>query len=772
MLRAIASRRTGGQAVQAIELTATNLAFQFQVYIGPPWEHWPSGLKFAWNQSAPDLLSFQTTTTTIFDESSSTLDLTDASGLPPFGMVWVNGNPLAYTGKSGNSLSGLTPLFEPFSAAIGSPVRVFWPITNYHVNDISFRAGLRGRVFSWQAKLSFFQIPKGFLSQDYSICVLRRKNVNGSWGAWHVWFMGWISDIFGRKDYVDTLDVDITVRGLTYKLENALAPDLTRGGGGGRGGREPPVVEGVNTRASSILTDLFLEATSDDWILGEPESVDSDNVVDGDLSTVWISEGEPNNVSWETPAPTFSGCVDEVFMLPWPGYGSEYQWFRIWIVGNFQVGQIRIYNHQTTWNGNTPTGYYLDLKDSALADQVVTNKPIILCYNATAFRSMFDPGDVPIIEWSALQGHSKNARRFHLGFTSGFIYITTKFAGFNDGVAWGDGSDTPSGFPFGFWSGRWVKRPARGHAIRRSPPGADTNTASDWIEEESPAPGEYRGKPRPQSADAEWIAADFGEFDWRLGQNLAADSSDPADGVIKIRPEGGSSDFDTSGLDDSGYIRVGLEIIQYSGRTEDALTGVVRGALGTKVSAHSDGERVYQIVNGLATRARKISSIQFIRKEGLWPIPYAARVLVSKYDLPRFPPTDNWQLDWSKPVKTWSRNKLHVMPVDFPEGRRIRWAMMIIDQMGSVVGRTERYYPAGTTQIEVIPGRWFDKMPSSGNISVGEFRVSYTKGSGTTLNLGSSVGPVHEGVHVVYLGGRARLNEIRITQLNMWDKLR
>jgi len=777
MLRAIASSRKGTYAEQVDELTAEQIAFDFRVYVGPPWENWPVGLKFAWNQGPPNLLTFETTLASSYDSSSdSTIDLTDASDLPSIGMVWVNGYAVAYSGKIGNSLANLIVLSDPFTASAGSTVRVFWPVTDYYHSDIRFKAGLRGRIFNWDAKVEFFEIPKRFLGHDFAICVLRRKWVSGTWTDWKVWFVGWIANVSIKKDYLNVADAEITVRGLTYKLENSAAPALSRGGGGGRGGREEPVpVEGVSTRASSVLADLYLEADSDDWLLGEPESVDPDNVVDGDLNTLWISEGEPNNVAWEDPNPSAGICIDEVFMLPPVGFGSEYQWFRIWLVQNWKVGEIRIYNHQTTWEEGEdpgPTGYYLDLSDSALHDQVIVGKPIILCYNATAFRQMFDPGDIPIIEWSSLRGHSKNARLFHLGYTNGFIHVRPKGWGSNDGVAWGDGSDTPDGHPYGFWNGPWVKRPARGHAIRRFPAGQDTDTASDWIEEESPAPGEYRGKPRAQSADAEWIAADFGEFDWRLGQDLAADKNDPADGIIKIRPKAGSEEYDTSGLDDSGYIRVGTEIIQYSDRTEEALIGVVRGVLGTRVAAHSDGERVYQIVDGLATRARKISSIQFIRKEGLWPIPYAARVLISKYDSPRFPPTDNWQLDWTKPVKTWSRNKLHVMTVDFPEGRRIRWVMMIIDQMGSVVGRTKSYYPPGTTAIELIPGRWFDKMPSTGYISVGEFRVGYAKGSGTTLTLDSSIGPVNEGVHVVYLGGRARLNEIKITQLNMWDRLR
>lgn len=50
----------------------------------------------------------------------------------------------------------------------------------------------------------------------------------------------------------------------------------------------------------------------------------------------------------------------------------------------------------------------------------------------------------------------------------------------------------------------------------------------------------------------------------------------------------------TSGFPSSGYIRIGNEIIAYTGTTSTSFTGCSRGQLGTGASAHGSGELVYR----------------------------------------------------------------------------------------------------------------------------------------------------------------------------------
>ncbi|NND39268.1 MAG: hypothetical protein HKO06_06700, partial [Pseudomonadales bacterium] len=54
---------------------------------------------------------------------------------------------------------------------------------------------------------------------------------------------------------------------------------------------------------------------------------------------------------------------------------------------------------------------------------------------------------------------------------------------------------------------------------------------------------------------------------------------------------GEGSDYDAS-----GYVRIGDEIIQYTGITTDTLTGLTRGSAGTTAAAHSDDDSVQQCV--------------------------------------------------------------------------------------------------------------------------------------------------------------------------------
>ena len=50
----------------------------------------------------------------------------------------------------------------------------------------------------------------------------------------------------------------------------------------------------------------------------------------------------------------------------------------------------------------------------------------------------------------------------------------------------------------------------------------------------------------------------------------------------------------TTGFEDSGFIRVGTEIMAYTGKTATTFTGLTRGAGGTTAQAHADNAKIYQ----------------------------------------------------------------------------------------------------------------------------------------------------------------------------------
>ena len=53
----------------------------------------------------------------------------------------------------------------------------------------------------------------------------------------------------------------------------------------------------------------------------------------------------------------------------------------------------------------------------------------------------------------------------------------------------------------------------------------------------------------------------------------------------------------TVGFEDSGFIRVGTEIISYTGKTATSFTGLTRGAGGTTAAAHSDDADIFQEIS-------------------------------------------------------------------------------------------------------------------------------------------------------------------------------
>ena len=53
----------------------------------------------------------------------------------------------------------------------------------------------------------------------------------------------------------------------------------------------------------------------------------------------------------------------------------------------------------------------------------------------------------------------------------------------------------------------------------------------------------------------------------------------------------------TTGFEDSGFIRVGTEIMAYTGKTATTFTGLTRGAGGTTAQAHADNAKIYQEIS-------------------------------------------------------------------------------------------------------------------------------------------------------------------------------
>ena len=53
----------------------------------------------------------------------------------------------------------------------------------------------------------------------------------------------------------------------------------------------------------------------------------------------------------------------------------------------------------------------------------------------------------------------------------------------------------------------------------------------------------------------------------------------------------------TAGFEDSGYIRIGTEVIGYTGKTDTSFTGLTRGAAGTTAIAHSVDDQIFQEIN-------------------------------------------------------------------------------------------------------------------------------------------------------------------------------
>ena len=53
----------------------------------------------------------------------------------------------------------------------------------------------------------------------------------------------------------------------------------------------------------------------------------------------------------------------------------------------------------------------------------------------------------------------------------------------------------------------------------------------------------------------------------------------------------------TADFEDNGFIRIGNEVISYTGKTATSFTGLTRGAGGTTAAAHSNDAVIFQEIS-------------------------------------------------------------------------------------------------------------------------------------------------------------------------------
>lgn len=647
---------------------------------------------------------------------------------------------IKYTSKTQKAFNGLTRVYtNPGDADItwgkhdsGATVSEFFEITHLATRcEVSWNE--QDGAATWRVKLDGRNYDSFLLDNDNAVVAhLRQRPKNGNldqWTDWDLWWLGYIKKCDIKDSGDRNREWNAEIEGVSQYVAAFESPPRHYG--------KNDLAEGKSVLVSSYLEDPFMEWGTGEY-LGYPD-LNGDKVNDGDLSTLWISEGEPvaNPESFVASAVT----INELMLRPPPGYNErDHQWVELsfkradggmerlkwWCLCNKQTTYKRV-----SWTPTDPeTGkpqpgitlvdWLADMNfvrmEGAGGLNTSDGEFVILCFNRPKFLERYpNAAENRVIDMRGITIGS-----FALDVSGDFLLLKNFQVRTAANVWWTDHTDSwwdanapyetadrDDGSPH--WSGPMISVPPAGHSFRRYPTGNSPDLTANmkdglsyWKEDERhPTPGYYT------SGEAEWISVDLGEMGITLEEQLeAGDTSEIKLNKIPL------------GLLAQGMVKINQEIIKYGSTSDTSLVGLIRGVGGTSPETHPAESVVYALddLDEDATLNHLISSVQWRRREirsgGKAVVPERFTVYMSDFVDPLLPDSEDWDegpgeggwedyWDEMHTVTGWS-NTTWIGPVN----RRARHVLIIIHKMtdnGRVKMNTLHVWSGQTDVIEIPP---------------------------------------------------------------------
>jgi hypothetical protein len=591
--------------------------------------------------------SVETTLAADMDYTDGTVDLVDASGFRASGAVLIEANAagevdefITYESKSINTLSGVK---RDFSATgqqgvhtIGATVKQWIDVTSY-ITGCSLGWSRQGNVIVWEANLPGQNYNRSYFQRDNTIMAQVRfspAGESGGWTDWVVLFFGSITNKNVRDDYKQGGEFTLKVEGPQAYLRSKSI-DSHRFGRNNLAENRPVTV-------SSTLLDVRQEADSGEFT-GAP-SVEGANLVDGNLSTLWISQTVPDVTQESRPTGSFYARISEIYPRHLIGYNhADYQWFEI-VIGDYAEELGIDYNSLFRYFFTSLTGWPgIELMRTDTGG-VKAGDIVLVCSNRKKFEEAFATAKYHKIIDARRQLFNTNGDWMALARSvSWHQYDTGWGTHCNDAVVFGSASypvDWPDPGVAGEdprWSGAAIPLPDYGHSLRRSPTmTTDTGTAADWIEDEYPLPG------RHESANGEWASVELPAMTATLAAQLDAGYTTDAELT------------NLDGLTESGRVQIDIEWIDYASldRANNKIVGLTRGVGDTTDATHAASTPVYQVENGVATNTLRISSVAWRRRtvynSTTLVVPEDFSIWVTEEESPNYPSTGLPGSEWTR----------------------------------------------------------------------------------------------------------------------------
>lgn len=610
----------------------------------------------------------------------------------------------------------------------GATVSEFFDITGL-VESMKLDFTESDGVALWKVIIEGRGYDSFLLDNDNAVAAhIRQRPYNGdlnSWTPWTLWWLGYIKDADITDDGAGAKEWRAEVQGLSQYVAATETPPRHYG--------KNDLAEGKSVQVSSFLVDPYQEFGTGEYN-GFP-SLEGNQVNDGDLATLWISDGEPDPGAEE---PVAAGMeINEVYLRPLEGYVTrDHQWIELFLkrgdskpadnlkyfslCGKDTTYKKVVYrtDENPDWEAWVPEMNWVNLPGGSL--EAEEGSFVILTFNRAKFMEFYPQCDAAMI----VDLRPYIIGTFELDVDGGFIILRQGHVNAasnvwwtaSDNAAWQaiapyitDGDDDL------FWQGSMITVPPRAHSFRRDPCGNGPNldiakdNLSYWeTDEVRPTPGYYF------SGDPEWVDVDLGEMGILLEDELPASET----GYMQLNKQ-------PLGLRSAGYVRINAEIIAYTTRNDvdNKLEGLSRGQAGTS-AALQPAESIVKAQDSLAGEAdpttnHLVSSVSWKRKPvqisgtGRFIVPEVFEIYVSEFAEPVLPDSDDWdepvgQGGWQdywervQTVSGWSQTSW----LSAFSPRRARHVLMIIRKMtdgGRVKLNTFSVWADTVDLIEVPP---------------------------------------------------------------------
>jgi hypothetical protein len=555
---------------------------------------------------------------------------------------------ISYGSKDADSFNELTRAFgEGLDAgfhhgvhAAGAAVSEWAEITGW-VHTLELGLEEADAIATWRAELTGTGYNSRLMAQDNALLGMWRfRPANGDLSLWTDWSVAFIG-------YIKTADVDdshkqekawrLDVQGVAQYLAASDAPAHHFG--------QTDLAAGKSVRVSGVLHDPYLERGSGEYV-GYP-SLEGDNLVDGDLGTVWISDDVPTVTKEQRFANRF--VINEVYLQAPPGQ-PDLQWLELFYKNQDgeTEGDLKYYhivNGGTDFNWvdekhefPAPVANYINL-DKKGRPMDPDGGFAIICSNRPRFEERWGVGGaLHVLDW----------RDFQIGTwtvnpAGGFLAWFYQNGAVESIVWWGTAVPQKFGARGEFdgygpgWTGATIPTPPAGHSFRRLNAGQLTSpdSAANFLADEpNPTPG-LAGDDNP-----EWFSVDLGALGIELVAELAIDEVDE----LQLNA--------TLGLLPAGQVMIDAEVIEYTGRDDDndLLTGLTRGVGVTDPAVHPVESSVIPYEDGLAVDAHLVRQVRWRRRPVLngttYVVPKTFKVFFSVQESPIYPDDNDWDDEW------------------------------------------------------------------------------------------------------------------------------